>query len=104
MRFWSFIFWLEGVVSKVAGGLGHEYNSDDQNDQNYMGYAYQYSDDDGFKHGLVDGIGADARFFQPAGVSVDSTGNVWVVDEGNYMIRKINTAGMFYVKLLRFRI
>src|ERR1019366_1466080 len=39
--------------------------------------------------GYVDGVGTTARFHQPYGVAVDSAGNVFVVDTGNSLIRKI---------------
>jgi sugar lactone lactonase YvrE len=41
----------------------------------------------------ADGTGSAARFSSPQGVSVDSTGNVFVADPGNYTIRKITPAG-----------
>jgi len=44
--------------------------------------------------GSADGTGADARFFNPAGVVVDSGGNVYVADLGNQVIRKITAAGV----------
>ena len=44
-------------------------------------------------YGYADGVGTAAKFRSPYGISVDSTGNVWISDEGNYVIRKINTAG-----------
>ena len=44
--------------------------------------------------GSTDGIGASARFDRPAGVAVDSTGNVFVVDQGNNTIRKITPTGV----------
>ena len=31
-------------------------------------------------YGYVDGVGTVAKFNQPFGISVDSTGNVWVAD------------------------
>ena len=43
--------------------------------------------------GYVDGVGTVAKFSNPAGISVDSTGNAWVTDHYNHMIRRINTAG-----------
>ena len=43
--------------------------------------------------GYVDGVGTVAKFNGPYGISVDSTGNAWVADTGNHMIRRINTAG-----------
>ena len=40
----------------------------------------------------VDGVGTVAKFNSPHGISVDSTGNAWVADWSNNMIRQINTA------------
>jgi sugar lactone lactonase YvrE len=42
----------------------------------------------------VDGIGSAARFFQPTGVAVDSSGNVFVVDSNNFTVRKITPEGV----------
>jgi len=39
--------------------------------------------------GYQDGAAASARFFFPAGVAVDSSGNVYVADNANHRIRKI---------------
>lgn len=44
--------------------------------------------------GVNDGTGASARFFNPVGVAVDSTGNVYVGDGGNNTIRKVSAAGV----------
>ena len=60
--------------------------------------------------GYADGLYSVAEFFNPQGVSVDSTGNVWVADQVNHMIRKIDTAGwwlqmndsFFYMKTNSF--
>jgi sugar lactone lactonase YvrE len=41
----------------------------------------------------TDGTGGAARFYTPSGTAVDSAGNVYVADEGNYTIRKITPAG-----------
>jgi sugar lactone lactonase YvrE len=43
--------------------------------------------------GTADGIGA-ARFNEPRGVAIDSSGNVFVADAGNDTIRKITFAGV----------
>ncbi|HWO23673.1 MAG TPA: hypothetical protein VNO30_33255 [Kofleriaceae bacterium] len=44
--------------------------------------------------GSTDGTGTAARFSNPAGVAVDSAGNVYVSDIGNHIIRKITAAGI----------
>ncbi|HEX8111442.1 MAG TPA: NHL repeat-containing protein [Kofleriaceae bacterium] len=44
--------------------------------------------------GSVDGTGAAARFFRPSDVAVDSSGNVYVADNGNHTIRKVTPAGV----------
>ncbi len=43
--------------------------------------------------GSADGIGSDARLHYPYGMAVDSSGNVYVGDEGNNTIRKITPGG-----------
>lgn len=44
--------------------------------------------------GHADGTNSAARFWQPYGVAVDSSGNVYVADQGNDTIRKITPAGL----------
>jgi sugar lactone lactonase YvrE len=44
--------------------------------------------------GSSDGTGSAARFQQPLGIAVDSSGNVYVADTGNYTVRKITPAGV----------
>ena len=39
--------------------------------------------------GYVDGVNTVTKFNYPFGISVDSTGNVWVADRSNHMIRRI---------------
>src|SRR6266705_3431006 len=43
--------------------------------------------------GGTDGTGAAASFSCPAGIATDSTGNVYVADDGNNTIRKVTPAG-----------
>lgn len=43
--------------------------------------------------GKLDGTGTAARFRIPTGVAVDSTGNVFVTDQGNHTVRKVTAAG-----------
>jgi sugar lactone lactonase YvrE len=44
--------------------------------------------------GSTDGTGSAARFSNPAGVSVDTAGNVFVADSSNNTIRKVTSAGV----------
>jgi streptogramin lyase len=44
--------------------------------------------------GSADGTGSAARFYNPWGVAVDGSGNVYVADYGNHTIRKITPAGV----------
>ena len=49
--------------------------------------------------GYVDGVGTMAKFNYPHGISVDSTGNAWVADFDNNMIRHINIAGRLEIRM-----
>ena len=44
--------------------------------------------------GSADGIGSDAQFLEPIRLAADRAGNIYVADEGNGTIRKINPAGV----------
>jgi serine/threonine protein kinase, bacterial len=44
--------------------------------------------------GAANGTAATASFYDPTGVAVDSSGNVYVADNGNEIIREISAAGM----------
>lgn len=47
----------------------------------------------GSSTGCVDGDGSGAEFDQPKGVAVDSSGNLYVADSQNNVIRKISSVG-----------
>ena len=56
-----------GVVTTIAGSVGQS--------------------------GAANGVGAVARFNQPSGLAVESSGTIVVADSGNHVIRRINAAG-----------
>ena len=43
--------------------------------------------------GALDGIGSNALFYRPYGLTIDNQGNILVADEWNHRIRKINPQG-----------
>jgi len=45
-------------------------------------------------HGYRDGAASSARFEDPAGIAIDTEGNLYVADTGNHAIRKISTTGV----------
>jgi len=44
--------------------------------------------------GTMDGTGTAARFKWPQGIAIDSNGNLYVADTGNFVIRKITPEGV----------
>ncbi len=44
--------------------------------------------------GSTDGVGASASFYQPMGIAVDASGNVYVAEGSGNKIRKISTTGV----------
>ncbi|WP_158305420.1 NHL repeat-containing protein [Opitutus terrae] len=45
------------------------------------------------QRGGIDGTGTAARFVQPAGLTIDAAGNLYVSDRGDFTVRKITPAG-----------
>jgi hypothetical protein len=45
-------------------------------------------------HGFADGLGTNALFASPIGITVDSFGNVYVADRDNHLIRKVTASGL----------
>ena len=71
-----------GVVTTLAG---------DVYDLTNGGYSGGYN---GANAGCADGAGNAAQFNQPSEVAADGSGNVYVADTGNNLIRKITPAGV----------
>lgn len=44
--------------------------------------------------GMTDGTGAAASFWAPTGITVDASGNVYVADKNNHIIRKVTPDGV----------
>lgn len=68
----------DGVVSTFAGGADILINEGDV-------YYKDYS---------KDGVGVDAVFGGPGGIAIDTSGNLYVSDEGFHKIRKITPSGI----------
>lgn len=47
--------------------------------------------------GTEDGTNGNAHFFFPKGVSVDASGNVYVLDSGNHTVRKLTVSGTNWI-------
>ena len=47
----------------------------------------------GGEKGFADGVGANAKFSQPAGIDIDASGNLYVADWANYKVRKVTPDG-----------
>ena len=45
-------------------------------------------------NGIADGTGANAQFYQPQAVAVDTAGTVYVADTLNHTVRKVTSAGV----------
>jgi hypothetical protein len=44
--------------------------------------------------GSIDGVGDQARFARPIDIAVDSAGNIYVADMGNYLLRRVTPNGV----------
>jgi sugar lactone lactonase YvrE len=89
---------FETLVGIAADGNGNVYVSDEGIDQTIRkiasgGVVTTFAGRTGLQ-GYVDGPGNVAEFDQPWGVSVDSSGNLYVGDINNNEIRKITAGGV----------
>lgn len=86
---------FNGPTSVAVDGSGNVYVADDNNNQIRMisnGMVTTIAGSDSV--GAVNGQGALAYFFSPAGVACDLQGNVYVADAGNNLIRMITPGGL----------
>ena len=60
----------------------------------YTPYAFTNFAGKPTNKGTNDGMGSAARFYQPEGIAVGNTGNVYVADRGNHTIRMITPDGI----------
>jgi sugar lactone lactonase YvrE len=80
-----------GIAADAAGNL---YVADFGNDRiRKITPAGEVSTFAGGEEGFADGVGSDARFASPSGISSDAAGKLYVSDWGNHRIRKITPAG-----------
>lgn len=48
----------------------------------------------GFNSGHNDGVGPNASFYFPIGITIDALGNLYIADTGNNLIRKVTQGGL----------
>jgi hypothetical protein len=57
------------------------------------GWLFSIAGDEDEDKGFGDGKGANARFNEPAGMTVDAAGHIMVADCGNNALRRVSKAG-----------
>lgn len=84
-----------GLMALLAGcGDGIPKDKDDDKPPPAPTAALSVFAGDPTADGTMDGTGTAARFNNPHGLAIDSSGNVYVADRGNYVIRKITPDGV----------
>ena len=79
-----------GVVTDNAGNLYIADNNNSVVRRVANGVMTTFAGNGGFGYGGDNGPAASAVLYQPAGVAVDSSGNVYIADLWNYVIRKVS--------------
>ena len=86
--------WPSGVAADASGNLYvADFLAHTIRKITPAGMVSTFAGTDGVS-GSTDGIGTAARFNSPSGIVADSSGNVYVADNGNNTIRKITFAGV----------
>ncbi|MBX2923721.1 MAG: IPT/TIG domain-containing protein [Chitinophagaceae bacterium] len=84
-------YYPTGIALDVSGNL---YVADLNNDRiRKITSSGTVSTLAGSAEGYADGMGATAMFYDPWGVATDASGNVYVADINNHLIRKITPTG-----------
>jgi hypothetical protein len=79
------------VASNQTNGMNYVWDTQTANIQNYNGSALVHFSGNG--SGFADGAAATAQFANVPDMLFDSTGVLWVVDSGNFRVRKVATDG-----------
>jgi secreted PhoX family phosphatase len=82
-----------GIIMDAAGNL---YVADSGNNEirEITPYGVVSTIAGNINKGSANGTGIAASFANPLGLAIDASGNLYVADSGNNMIRKITTAGL----------
>jgi serine/threonine-protein kinase len=69
----SIVMYACAVVTTLAGGIG------------------------GSNGAFTDGTGSNAGFYRPQGLAIDPSGNIFVADTYNHLIRRVTPVGGMWV-------
>lgn len=82
------------LCSACGDGIPKDKDEDDDGESPPPQAALSILAGDATIEGTMDGTGTAARFKWPQGIAIDSDGNLYVADTGNFVIRKITPAGV----------
>jgi len=82
------------LCSACGDGIPKDQDDDDDDTPPAQTAALSILAGDATAEGTMDATGTAARFKWPAGITIDSNGNLYVADTGNFTIRKITPEGV----------
>lgn len=82
------------LCSACGDGIPKDKDDDEDGDPPPPVAALSILAGDASAEGATDGTGAAARFKSPQGIAIDGSGNLYVADRNNYVIRKITPEGV----------